>query len=161
LEERTSLLNYYTKAYHLDSVIHFPPDYLHQMSSVEAQVGIEQLKKYPEIIRKRREIARLYHTHLSNSPGIDIPPLEEGATWSHFPVRVRNRETILQRLRQKGVQLGKLVEYSIPDLPEYRAYAADALFSNSARCSRETINLPIHAYLQPGQCQKIAQDIKA
>jgi dTDP-4-amino-4,6-dideoxygalactose transaminase len=161
LEEKTALLNYYTKAYHLDSAIHFPPDHLQQMSSVEAQVGMEQLKKYPEIARRRRELARLYHAQLSNSPGINLPPLEEGTTWSHFSVRVGKREEVLRRLRQKGIQLGHLVEYSIPELPGYRPYAADASFPNAARCSRETINLPIYASLQSGQCQSIARYFKA
>jgi len=161
LEEKTALLNYFTKAYHLDSTIHFPPDHLQQMSSVEAQVGMEQLKKFPEIVQRRRELARLYHAHLSDSQGIDLLPLAEGAIWSHFPVRVRKREEILRRLHQNGIQLGQLVDYSIPELPGYRPYAADASFPNAARCSRETINLPIHASLQPGQCQAIAWRFQA
>jgi len=160
MEEKTALLNYYTKAYHLDSAIHFPPDHLQQISSVEAQVGIEQLKKYPEIVRKRRELARLYHAQLSGSPGINLPPQEEGATWSHFSIRVGKREEVMRRLRQKGVQLGHLVEYSIPELPAYRPYAADTSFPNAARCSRETINLPIYASLQPGSCQSIGWHFK-
>jgi perosamine synthetase len=160
LEEKTILLNYYTKAYHLDSDIHFPSDHRQQMSSVEAQVGMEQLKKYPEIVRRRRELARLYHAQLSDSPGINLPPLEEGATWSHFSIRVGKREEVLRRLRQKGIQLGHLVEYSIPELPGYRSYVADASFPNAARCSRETINLPIYPQLDMKKYQKIVREIQ-
>jgi len=147
-------LNYFTKAYHLDSTIHFPPDHLQQMSSVEAQVGIEQLKNFPKLSRGGGKLARLYHAHLSDLQGIDLLPLAEGAIWSHFPVRVRKREEILRRLHQMGFTrtVGRL-QYS--RIARISSYAADASFPNAARCSRETINLPIHASLQPASARRL------
>lgn len=144
LQEETPLLNRLTKAYHLDEKIHFPPDYLDQMLAVEAQVGLAQLQKYPEIVRRRQENARYYTEHLSDMPDWVLPPLVEGATYSHYVVRVPDRMNTIKALQKENIQLGQLIEYSIPHIPAYQPYAAGQEFPNSRLCSRHTINLPVH-----------------
>ena len=61
LQEKTPLLNRFTKAYHLDDKIHFPSDYLDRMLEVEAAVGLKQLVRYDEIIARRRARALSYN----------------------------------------------------------------------------------------------------
>ena len=68
LQEKTSLLNKLTKSYHLDEKIHFPPDFKDKMLNCEAAVGLEQLKKYPNIITKRRNKAKTYDERLEKRP---------------------------------------------------------------------------------------------
>ena len=53
LQTNTKILNRFTKLYHLDEKIIFPPDYLSKMHNVEAAVGLKQLKKYDDIIQQR------------------------------------------------------------------------------------------------------------
>jgi dTDP-4-amino-4,6-dideoxygalactose transaminase len=144
LEEKTPLLERLTKAYHLDDRIHFPPDYLDQMIDLEARVGLAQLRKYPEIVRRRQENALYYDQHLKGTPGIELPPLVEGATYSHYVVRVPDRQIVVRALRCRGVQLGKLIQYSVPHMKAYASYIGEQHFSNSFLCSRRTINLPVH-----------------
>jgi hypothetical protein len=67
----------------------------------------------------------------------------EGATYSHYVVRVPQRETTMREMENKGVQLGQLIEYSIPDMPAYKCFANGVQMANSLRCSTEAINLPI------------------
>ena len=150
LEEATPLLNRLTKAYHLDGKIHFPPDYLDAMLPIEAQVGMIQLRKYTDIIRQRREQAAYYQQHLPPLPDWVFPPLVEGATYSHYAIRVPDRQTVLQILRKKGIQLGELIQYSLPDMTLYRPYRQGQDFPNSLLCSRRMINLPIY----PGLCRE-------
>ena len=72
IQKNTKILDLFTKAYHLDDKIHFPPDYLENMSNFEASVGLVQLKKYPQIIKYRINMAnnysknfiRAWHGHL-------------------------------------------------------------------------------------------------
>lgn len=96
LQEKTPLLNRFTKAYHLDDQIHFPPDYLDAMLDVEAAVGLEQLKKYSQIIAHRRKMAKWYDKNLSRKQGWVFPPIVEGATYSHYVVRVPDRQAVVQ-----------------------------------------------------------------
>ncbi len=159
LQDETPLLNRLTKAYHLDEQVRFPPDYAEQMAAVEAQVGLAQLPKYAQIVQQREMLARYYADQLRGMPPLIMPPLVEGATYSHFVIRTPDRPATLRDLAQRGVQLGQLIEYSVPHLPAYRTYAADTDYPNSLVCSRTTINLPMHAGVTPRAREEIVQSL--
>ena len=142
LQNRTPILNKLTKAYHLDSKIHFPPDYKDKMLDVEASVGLLQLGRYDKIIRDRRRIAEDYNNKLEIRSGWVLPPIVEGATYSHYTIRVPNREEIKKEYAAKSVEIGELIQYSVPDLKCYTDNNSDC--KNATLCSRETINLPLH-----------------
>ncbi len=160
LQEETPLLDHLTKAYHLDEKIHFPPDYLDQMLDVEAQVGLAQLRKYPEIVRKRQENARYYHENLPPILEWELPPLVDGATYSHYVVRVPDRVSVLETLQAKGIQLGQLIEYSVPHMLPYQHYAKAQHFPNSLLCSRHTINLPIYPTVRKGDLERVVAAVR-
>jgi perosamine synthetase len=147
LQNKTSILKRLTDAYHLDEKIHFPPDYQKQMAPVEACVGLEQLKKYQAIKSRRREIASQYFDQLKVPGSWVLPPNIEGATYSHFVICVPNRDEVLDYAAQHGVQLGQLIEYSMPHLPAYQKYSSKDQFTNSLMCSHSLINLPIYPRL--------------
>lgn len=75
IQKNTKLLDLFTKAYHLDDSIHFPPDYLENMSNFEASVGLVQLKKYPKIIKYRINMANNYSKNLKNRANWNLPPI--------------------------------------------------------------------------------------
>ncbi len=155
LQEQTTILNKLTKAYHLDEQIHFPPDAMEQLLPAEAAVGLVQLEKYDFIISRRREIAAYYHEHLRPPKEWVLPPLIEGATYSHFAIRVLERETTIQKLAHKGVQAGRVIEYSVPHLKPYQFYTNGIEFPNALLCSQSMINLPIHPSLRDAQVERI------
>lgn len=142
LQNRTPILNKLTKAYHLDNKIHFPPDFKDRMLEVEASVGLAQLVKYDEIIRKRRTKARYYIENLKKRTGWVFPPLVEGATYSHFTIRVPNREEVKKEYLKKGEEIGELIQYSVPNLDCYNIHNVDC--ENANLCSQQAINLPVH-----------------
>jgi dTDP-4-amino-4,6-dideoxygalactose transaminase len=142
LQEKTLILNRWIKAYHLDDRIHFPPDHLDRMLPIEASVGLAQLKKYPEILNKRKEAAVFYDKNLHSREGWIKPLLLDGATYSHYVVRVPKRKKAMQEMAKKGIQLGRVIEYSIPNMAAYKSLDGGAHAINSLRCSIETINLP-------------------
>lgn len=141
LQEKTPFLNRLTKAYHLDNKIRFPPDAFDKMLPVEAAVGLVQLKKYPHIIERRREMAKSYDKNLPRREGWVFPPLVEGATYSHYVVRVPDRTSVINEYATRGTNLGELIQYSIPDLTGY-----DEFFTGQTRsrvASGSTVNFPL------------------
>lgn len=142
LQEKTSLLNRLTKSYHLDDKIHFPPDYLDKMLDVEAAVGLEQLKRYPKIIESHRANAVWYDKHLERRTDWVFPPIVEGATYSHYVVRVPDRVAVVNEWAEQGVHLGELIQYSIPSLTEYDKVELH-LCLLSEQASKTTINFPV------------------
>jgi len=147
MQEKTPILNRLTKAYHLDEKIHFPPDYLDQMTDIEALVGLEQLKKYAAVRLKRIEIAKKYFDEIRLANEWVLPPEIDGATYSHFVIRTDARDRLLKYFASQGIQLGQLIEYSMPHHPAYEKYAKDKPFPNSFLCSNSMINLPIYPNL--------------
>jgi dTDP-4-amino-4,6-dideoxygalactose transaminase len=156
LQEETPLLDRLTKAYHLDEKIHFPPDYLDRMLDMEAQVGLAQLPKYPEIVRQRRESAGYYNQHLQNDSKWLLPPMVDGATYSHYVLRVQDRQPWLTALREIGVQLGQLIQYSIPEMTAYRKHA-DGDFPNACQAMNTTLNLPVHSGMDESDRQRVVE----
>ena len=159
LQEKTAVLNKLTKAYHLDEQIHFPPDAMERLLPAEAAVGLVQLEKYDSIIRRRREIAAYYNEYLKVPEEWVLPPLVDGATYSHYAIRVPERELTIEKLARKGVQAGRVIEYSVPYLSAYCFYTNGVEFPNAELCSRSMINLPIHPSLKDEQVEKIVSCI--
>ncbi|MDP3231119.1 MAG: DegT/DnrJ/EryC1/StrS family aminotransferase [Acidovorax sp.] len=153
LQERTPLLNRLTRSYHLDEKIHFPPDFNERMLNLEAAVGLEQLKRYPQIVARRRAVAAYFDQHLSRRPGWVLPPLIDGATYSHYVVRVPQRAAAVAALAKHGIQLGELIQYSVPELTSYRDGSAH--FAVSAEASTSTVNLPLAPTLTPSELDRI------
>lgn len=153
--ERSGLLDRFVR-YYDEAKIDMPPDYLERMTRVEARVGLAQTKKYRRIVAARQQIASLYDEQLRDSEQLRLPPIVEGATYSHYVPRVENREAVVADALGRGVQLGILIDYSVPEMPGYRARAAGRppdcpVAHNMARTS---INLPV-CYGLPGAARTV------
>jgi len=154
LQDDTPVLNRLTIAYHRDEDVRFPPDYEDAMLDVEAAVGLAQLARLDGFEQRRREHANYYLDHLQARPGWTLPPRVAGATYSHFPVRVADRAAEVARFRRAGVQVGEVIEYSVPHMPGYRVSGPD-MFPNSRWCSAHLINLPVHPTLTDIERQRV------
>ena len=143
LQDKTKILDRFTKAYHLDEKIHFPPDYLDLMIPLEAKVGLEQLKKYNDIVSIHQTNAKKYNMLFKDKPSWKLPPIVEGATYSHYVVRVDNRKEEVKKYFAKKIELGQLIEYSLPHIPSYSKWD-NTNCKNSLTCSMNTINIPIY-----------------
>lgn len=158
LEENTPLLNRLTKYYREDR-IDFPRDFGVHFGDLEARVGMVQLGKYPQIKQRRQQIAEYYNQQLQGVEGIELPPIINGATYSHYVPRVENRREVMDRMRREGIQLGQLIEYSVPHMEAYRRYK-DGEFPNSYLCSQTTINLANYPALIDKDLVMISEKLK-
>lgn len=156
LQERTPLLNRLTKAYHLDDQIRFPPDAWQAMAPVEARVGLAQLVRYASFVEARVAQARQYDQRLRGVPGLELPALVDGATWSHYPVRTRDRDGLIRRCGREGVQLGRVVDYSVPEMASYQAWRGTGGCPRSLDASRQVVNLPVAPGLSPADIDRVA-----
>ena len=156
LESDTRLLDGMSKAYHLDGIIHFPPDYLDAMSDVEARVGLVQLARYPGFVEERRAHARYYDGALAGIRGWDLAPIADGATYSHYVIRVPNRSELRRRLLRSGVELGEIIQYSVPHMTPYNRDTAPGAYPNAKLASERTINVPVYTGLTTKNRARVA-----
>lgn len=139
-EKNTNLLYRYTDYYYGKDTVGFPVDSKIAMGAYQAEVGLRQLKMYERTVHRRQKIAKIYDHILSNS-GVSIFRAESGATYSHYPVLVADKDVVTEGMRSKKIQVGELIDYSCPEMPMYAPYC-DMDFPNSRYFSKHILNLP-------------------
>jgi len=82
--------------------------YNFRMTDIQAAVGREQLKRLPEIIAKRRNLASRYKTLLAGIPELGLPVEPEWArsTWQSFCIRLpieSDQRQVMQFMLDAGV----------------------------------------------------------
>ena len=157
--ERSGFLNRFVR-YYDESIIDVPPDFMTKFGDLEGRVGLVQLEKYDEIRRRRIEIAEQYDDQLNGIPDLVLPPIIDGATYSHYVIRTPTRERrdqLMQNLLDHGIQLGYLIEYSIPEMPAYTQFRTKEC-PNSLYCSERMINLPNYPGLTEIQIHQICKE---
>lgn len=140
--EHSGLLDRFVK-YYDESIIDMPPDYLTAMTAVEARVGRAQVAKYRNIVEHRRAVADQYTRRLAETDGLRIPTATAGATYSHYVVRTEDADFYLREALRRGVQLGTLIEYNVPDMLAYRGYRFHDR-GVARKFAGHVLNLPVH-----------------
>ncbi len=140
--EQMGALNRFVK-YYDDSIIDMPKDWDISMCEAEAKVGIKQCSRYDSIVSIRQYNAKLYHKLLQDTPHITLPPHNDGATYSHFTILVKNRKKFLKDMLQQDIQLGWLIEYCIPEMQAYKGRKGYRYCPVAQTLSKQAVNLPL------------------
>tara|TARA_B100001057_G_scaffold453254_1_gene497923 strand:- start:6649 stop:7812 length:1164 start_codon:yes stop_codon:yes gene_type:complete len=141
---RNGLLERFTK-YYDESKIDFPKDWNHLPTKIESRVGFVQLSKYDSIINSRIKQAKLISKKYRNNQIVKVNPFQSDSTYSHIVGMVENRDKFISDFRKKNKQeIGKIVDYCIPDFESYKKYINDHDdFPNARNYSKNIINFPI------------------
>jgi perosamine synthetase len=80
----------------------------YRMTDIQAAVGREQLRKLPEIVKARRELAQRYGELLGDIPGLSLPqePAWARSNWQSYCVRLPegvDQRAVMQHLLDAGV----------------------------------------------------------
>ncbi|HVM98546.1 MAG TPA: DegT/DnrJ/EryC1/StrS family aminotransferase, partial [Candidatus Acidoferrales bacterium] len=87
------------------------PGFKYNMTDTAAAMGLVQLRRLPDLHRRRQEIAKIYQDMLSDVVGLDLPltrPEVEPA-WHLFVVRMQpdrlriHRDQVIEELKERGV----------------------------------------------------------
>ena len=143
--------------------VYLNKDQFYDYSKIQAAVGLAQIKKIHETIKKRIKISKYYNDQLSNVKEIILPPIKEGCTFCHYTIRVKNRNRFEKFMMKRNIQINKVFDYSIPHLPVYQKYVKKSEeFPNSLIAGKNNVNLPIHTQLldKKNQLDYIVNSIK-
>ena len=84
--------------------------YNYRMTDVQAAMGVEQLKRLPGIVARRRELAHRYDGAFQDDATIQTPIVPEGVEWNvqSYAVRLRGfdasrRDAVMQALLDQGI----------------------------------------------------------
>jgi UDP-4-amino-4-deoxy-L-arabinose-oxoglutarate aminotransferase len=123
-----------------------------QMSDLQAALGRSQLRRYPEFLSRRRELAARYVEALAQLP-IRLPSdLLGRSLFFRFPVRTSGD---FEQLRQTFAQAGVQVRRGVDALLHRDANLNPADFPNAERMFKETLSLPLYPSLTEAEAGRV------
>jgi dTDP-4-amino-4,6-dideoxygalactose transaminase len=118
----------------------------YHMSNIMAAIGIEQLKRFPEMSSKRRLLAKKYDEQLSGHVIIKILDRDYETVVPHiYVVRIkgmRDRKIIQDSLLAKGIQTG--IHYQPNHTHSFYKSNTRAAFPVTDKVYSELLTLPLH-----------------
>jgi dTDP-4-amino-4,6-dideoxygalactose transaminase len=81
----------------------------YRMTEIQAAIGRVQLEKFPEILKRRREIVSHYMSELSIFTGASLPANNPEHTWQTFMIVLEtkfDRSEIIDKLARRGIGAG-------------------------------------------------------
>ena len=142
--------------------------YNYRMSEVHAAIGVEQMKKLPTFLDKRKENFQALEGGLSELDGFRIlpQPLNETFTSSHYcmgillePELIPHRPKIMERLKEMGIGTSIYYPRPVPHMSYYRNKYGVTNCPNAELISNAIIALPVGPHLNLGDMQNIASGL--
>jgi perosamine synthetase len=138
--------------------IHDYMGYNFRLTDLQAAVGLAQIKKLPEIIRRRNRIEKLYQKYLSKVSGIEFPyvdPRGKRVPWRMI-ILVKDPKGLSEFLQKEGI---KTVRTFYP-LHLQPCYNLSGDFPNSLRVYEKILRLPSATALTQGEVKYVCDKIK-
>ena len=134
----------------------------YRMTNLQAAVGVAQLEKIDEFIKRKREIAKTYNSLLNDVKGIVLPPEMSWAmnVYWMYSILIEDdfyitRDQLMGKLEENEIETRPFF-YPMHVMPPYKS---DIKFPVAERISERGINLPSAVTLKEEDITKIVEII--
>jgi dTDP-4-amino-4,6-dideoxygalactose transaminase len=145
------------------------PGFKYMMSNVSAAMGIEQLKKFASFKTRRRRLALMYMSVLSDIDEISLPRVipEAEHAWHLFIIRLnlgrlsKSRDEIVAALRRENI--GTSVNFYGLHLHRYYRETLGIRpedFPEATAASNEVLSLPLHPQMTDKNVHEVVEALK-
>lgn len=122
--------------------------YNYRMTDIQAAIGIQQMKRLPEIVKKRRSLTIVYSEALSKIPGLTITtePDYSRTNWQSYIIRLDDaskQKKVIRKLQQKGVSARRGIMNAHLEAPYSSSWPAGCL-PHSENALNSDIILPLY-----------------
>lgn len=130
------------------------------MNDITAAMALEQLKKLPDYMAKRKRIDDFYRENLKDIAWIDLPPvlpdyMQSSYYFFHIQITNGKRDHLAKFLRENGIY----TTYRYYPLHRVPAYNIKGDFPGADYAADNTLNLPIHQSLSDEDLRFIVEKI--
>jgi len=132
--------------------------YNYRMTDVAAAIGIEQLKKLPGFVKKRRKNAQLYDKNIYSVETPYVLDKTEHA-YQQYTIKTKKRESLINKLKNNEIGYGIYYPKPLHFYDHLKQYAHDDL-KNSEMLVQEVLSLPIHPALSEQDLATIISVLK-
>jgi len=131
------------------------------MNDIASAIGIEQLKKLPGFISRRRQILESYNCALSDVDWLQTPPqIPRQTQSSYYFYWIQTHPDIRDRLAKHLRDNGVYTTFRYYPLHLVKFYGASTSLPNAEEVTRTTLCLPIHQSLSEEEVRKIVDSIR-
>lgn len=134
----------------------------YRFNDISAAIGIEQLKRLPEIIKVRREHAAIYDSLLSNTPTLKPPQNMKGHVYQTYAVLLDkkiDRDAVIRKLIAKGIET-QIGTYALHLLPQFNRLKRWTSLSHSSTLAKSLLALPMAHDLTFDNQQTVVEELK-
>ena len=132
-----------------------------RLDTIQAAILNVKLKYYDRDLKLRQEVASKYTKGLENKD-IVLPIVDENVTsvWAQYSVRVKNRDNIRAKLKEKGIPTAVHypVSLHLQQCFDYLGYKKGD-FTIAEIVSQEILSLPMNPYLNNKELDYICESI--
>jgi perosamine synthetase len=140
----------------------------YRLSDINCALGLAQLGRLEDILRRRRDVAEEYRTQLADFPELELPvyDLPDGeVSWFVYVVRLKGcdragRDDVLRTLRADGIACSDYFSplHLQPHIQRLGHRAGD--FPVTEAVAASTIALPFYTNLQPEQISRVSDGLR-
>jgi perosamine synthetase len=142
--------------------------YNYRLDDIRAALGIGQLSKLDEILRRRSAVAARYGELLAGVDGVETPCADDGEhlrSWFVYVVALHagvDRERVISALEREGIQTARYLPcvHLQPYMRERYGFS-EGLCPVAEDASRRTLALPFHTGLDPGDQERVVEVLAA
>ena len=131
------------------------------MNDITAAMALEQLKKLPDYMAKRKVVNDFYNDNLKQFDWIVLPPtlpdyVETSYYFYHIQLKNGIRDQFAKFLRENGIY----TTYRYYPLHRVPGYGVTGNFPNADYAADNTLNLPMHQSISADELNYIFEKIK-
>ena len=139
--------------------------YNYRMTDFQAALGVGQMDRYRDNLGARKLNGKRYTERLAAVDGVRYPEFRADNSYFLFQVVFDegiNRDTVLRKLREKGVGVSIHYATPVPLMSYYREkYACtDEEFPNAVQYGRQSLSLPVHGKITESDIDYICSTIQ-
>ena len=138
--------------------------YNYRLTNLQAAIGVAQLERFDEILKKKRKISELYKNKLSKIDHISALPHHINNTihsnWLFTIIldEIIDRDKIILQLLNLGIET-RPVFYSLNTMPPFKNFNQSKFFKNSKILSQQGLSLPSSTSLQEEEISYICNSL--
>lgn len=123
-----------------------------RLSDFQAALGLSQLQRYPEMLRRRKLIASIYMKSMPAQLTENLKSFARNSIYFRFPLSIENDFSLLQkRFLERGIH----VRRGVDELLHRKNGLSDKIFYNSVERYNKTLSVPIYPALEDFEIEKI------
>lgn len=121
-----------------------PPDYLHRLSSTQAELILRQLDEIEIHLQSRISVAERYHAGLHDIGELTLPPLRTDGShiYWYFPIQAPDRHALVTYALRHGRDITESYHRNCASLPCFSGWRREC--ANAERTANSVVYLPTY-----------------